>query len=270
MDRKALVPALDEYYRSVARHIEVRQAADLREASGFNVFSYVRRDESSLSDVIRDLLDPSGTHGQGRLFLDLFLKSIGVPPESVHPPFRVKRERLALARRLAWMNASGRFEVCVRTKSAPRDVCLLLMFAPGFYSSWVSRPALLSSARLPLLRLTSTYHGCPRSSPFPDFGFSGSMSSWAAESGSATIVPVLYSCTRLSVRVMRGPGISPLNKVGAMISGATRTTILKIRKDAGRKHNDRRKVSRRFEIQSRMNAIAILSIHKVRAYATET
>jgi hypothetical protein len=118
--------------------------------------------------------------------------------------------------------------------------------------------------------LTSTYHGCPRFSLFPVFGSSGSMSSWAGESGSAPVVPVRYCSTRLSPRVMRGPGISPLNKVGATISGATRTTILKTRKDTGRKHNDRRTVSRMFEIQSKMNAIAMLSIHKERAYVTET
>jgi len=95
-DRKALVTALDEFYRTVATRIEQfqgeRQAADLYEAAGFNVFGYIDPNENCLSDVIHDLLDPSGKHGQGRLFLDLFLEAIGLEPESVHPPFRVKRE----------------------------------------------------------------------------------------------------------------------------------------------------------------------------------
>ena len=32
---------------------------------GFNVFDAIRPDENRLSDILRDLLDPRGSHGQG-------------------------------------------------------------------------------------------------------------------------------------------------------------------------------------------------------------
>ncbi|MGD1095879.1 MAG: PD-(D/E)XK nuclease family protein [Bryobacteraceae bacterium] len=99
-DRKALIAALDEFYGSVATRIEQFQeesrAADLYEATGFTVFDYIDPNENCLSDVIYDLLDPSGKHGQGRVFQDLLLEAIGVQHESVRLPFRVKREDCTL------------------------------------------------------------------------------------------------------------------------------------------------------------------------------
>lgn len=46
-------------------------------APDFRIFDYLRNNENGLSDCFRDLLDPKGKHGQGRLFLDIFLKRIG-------------------------------------------------------------------------------------------------------------------------------------------------------------------------------------------------
>ena len=37
----------------------------LRLGQGFNVFDAIRPDENRLSDILRDLLDPRGAHGQG-------------------------------------------------------------------------------------------------------------------------------------------------------------------------------------------------------------
>ena len=45
-------------------------------ASDFNVFSYMTIDENHLSDIVRDLLDPHGPHGQGDTFLVEFLHRI--------------------------------------------------------------------------------------------------------------------------------------------------------------------------------------------------
>ncbi len=90
-DRNALAAVLDLFYGDVANRIEQFQ----KERRGFTVFDYIDPNENRLSDVIHDLLDPSGKHGQGRLFLDLFLDAIGVKHESVHPIPRVKREDCA-------------------------------------------------------------------------------------------------------------------------------------------------------------------------------
>jgi hypothetical protein len=51
---------------------------DERLATGFNVFDLIKPDENKLSDVLADLLDPKGTHGQGDLFLRLFFEQLGL------------------------------------------------------------------------------------------------------------------------------------------------------------------------------------------------
>lgn len=45
-------------------------------ASKFNVFDYIYQDENRLSDIIADLLDPNGKHGQEEVFLREFLNLI--------------------------------------------------------------------------------------------------------------------------------------------------------------------------------------------------
>ncbi len=46
-------------------------------APEFRIFDYLRTDEMGLSTCIASLLDPKGKHGQGSIFLDTFLKSLG-------------------------------------------------------------------------------------------------------------------------------------------------------------------------------------------------
>ena len=46
-------------------------------APDFRIFDYLRTDEMGLSKCIASLLDPNGTHGQGRVFLTDFLKMAG-------------------------------------------------------------------------------------------------------------------------------------------------------------------------------------------------
>lgn len=46
-------------------------------ARRFNVLDYLRTDELGLSKIIADLLNPSGSHGQGTLFLEKFVDGLG-------------------------------------------------------------------------------------------------------------------------------------------------------------------------------------------------
>ncbi|HEX3797904.1 MAG TPA: PD-(D/E)XK nuclease family protein [Verrucomicrobiae bacterium] len=55
-----------------------KEKIDLRKATRFNIFSLIDPDENKLSDILKDLLDPKGTHGQGALFLQLFFKSLQI------------------------------------------------------------------------------------------------------------------------------------------------------------------------------------------------
>src|SRR5260370_33985566 len=54
-----------EYSRHAARFI----------SSNFSVFRYITG-EPLLSDILADLIDPAGTHGQGDSFLFLFLELV--------------------------------------------------------------------------------------------------------------------------------------------------------------------------------------------------
>jgi len=129
-ERGALITALDEFYGTIADRVgrfqKEREGADRCQASSFTAFTYIDPDENRLSDIIRDLLDPCGKHGQGRLFLDLFLDAIGVPPESVHLPFRVKREDRTLycaspERRIDITLELGDFGVGIENKPFARE-----------------------------------------------------------------------------------------------------------------------------------------------------
>ncbi len=95
-EAKTLAATLDAFYeatRSRLDHFQVeRQRIERCEAPRFNVFDNIDPDENFLSAVIHDLLDPLGKHGQGTLFLDTFLEAIGIPPERIFSPFRVKQE----------------------------------------------------------------------------------------------------------------------------------------------------------------------------------
>src|SRR5437762_477168 len=61
----AVKPAL------VAADREWQQVA-VNEAPSFRVLSLLSPDENRLSDIIAELLDPHGSHGQGTAFLTLF------------------------------------------------------------------------------------------------------------------------------------------------------------------------------------------------------
>ena len=95
-DRKFFRTTLDAFYGALRPKLDHFQAerAELNrcEASRFNVFTYIRPDENCLSDIHQDLLDSTGKHGQGAIFLNSFLEGIGVPLPANHPVVRLKRE----------------------------------------------------------------------------------------------------------------------------------------------------------------------------------
>jgi hypothetical protein len=73
---------LEQFFAAVGRQVdqaEVRQRRiDRKLATGFNVFDLIEPEENKLSDVLADLLDPKGNHGQGDLFLRLFFEQLGL------------------------------------------------------------------------------------------------------------------------------------------------------------------------------------------------
>ncbi len=90
-------PAWREFFGNAAGVIDAAEArrreVNRLTAGGFNVFRLIDPDENKLSDVLADLLDPRGTHGQGDQFLRLLLKLLGLDPDVVLlPRVRVMRE----------------------------------------------------------------------------------------------------------------------------------------------------------------------------------
>ena len=71
---------LQRFFAAVSRRTEraetEQRRRDKRQATGFNVFDLIEPDENKLSDILADLLNPRGSHGQGDLFLRLLLQQL--------------------------------------------------------------------------------------------------------------------------------------------------------------------------------------------------
>ena len=71
---------LQQFARSLQYRIrllaETRVHTDRLLATRHNVFDYIQPDENRLSDILRDLLDPKGPHGQGDTFLREFVTKL--------------------------------------------------------------------------------------------------------------------------------------------------------------------------------------------------
>jgi len=82
-------------------HARLRRLAEERkQATRFNVFDLIEPDENRLSDVLADLLDPSGKHGQGELFLRLLLEQLNLGWNThALPSAKVEREAATYALR---------------------------------------------------------------------------------------------------------------------------------------------------------------------------
>ena len=110
LQKEAFTRLLNAFYAKLSPKLttyrDKRQKRDRYDATNFSVFDYIDPDENRLSEMLRDLLDPSGTHGQGPKFLTSFLTKIGLPQRSVYKECRVKREDLT--------HASRRVDITIR------------------------------------------------------------------------------------------------------------------------------------------------------------
>jgi PD-(D/E)XK nuclease superfamily protein len=77
---------LKHFFVSISRRVaiaeEKQRQLDRKKATRFNVFNLIQPDENKLSDILRDLLDPNGDHGQGDLFLTLFFKQLRIAADA--------------------------------------------------------------------------------------------------------------------------------------------------------------------------------------------
>lgn len=77
---------LVEFFNGLEGHLQLfsqyKQEMDKYLSTDFNVIDYTPQDENTLSDIIADLLNPDGGHGQGNIFLLSFLDVLS--DENIH------------------------------------------------------------------------------------------------------------------------------------------------------------------------------------------
>jgi len=71
---------VERFFSTIKARVEKaerqQRSIDQRLATAFNVFHLIKPDENKLSDILANLLDPDGTHGQGDLFLRLLFERL--------------------------------------------------------------------------------------------------------------------------------------------------------------------------------------------------
>lgn len=90
---------LERFSTTVTRKMELVRQQEFKinkiHATRFNVFDIIKPDENKLSDILAGLLDSHGDHGQGDLFLRLFLEQLDLPLDSkITKNATVQREAL--------------------------------------------------------------------------------------------------------------------------------------------------------------------------------
>ena len=75
-DQKRLSNFYSVLNQTLHSHREATRRLDHFLSTGFNIFRVIRPKETRLSEIVADLLNPSGSHGQQRKFLDAFLRRI--------------------------------------------------------------------------------------------------------------------------------------------------------------------------------------------------
>lgn len=83
---------LESLSNQIAHLDEYRRRVEPQLASEFNVLRYARTDEIGLSQILADLLDPKGPHGQGSRFLGCFLKRYWPERASISSVVKVRTE----------------------------------------------------------------------------------------------------------------------------------------------------------------------------------
>jgi hypothetical protein len=121
LSRSRFAPAVSELYTRLVKHRQERAASFRKTAEHFNVFDYISPDENLLSDVLRLLLDPDGSHGQGKAFLDALIRCVNPTFSGDCEDASVAREAVTYTitrcrRRIDVLAAVPRFVLAIETK----------------------------------------------------------------------------------------------------------------------------------------------------------
>jgi PD-(D/E)XK nuclease superfamily len=104
---------LQDFFEGLAHTHRLARAAqarlDLHLATGFSVFNFYRPDENGFSDILKDLLDPNGSHGQGCRFLEAFVEGLG----NARLPRDSKLRSIAREQLASWAGRARRIDLCL-------------------------------------------------------------------------------------------------------------------------------------------------------------
>ncbi|QEM10190.1 PD-(D/E)XK nuclease family protein [Mucilaginibacter rubeus] len=79
----SLIQQVESYYNDICYQFDLLKKyssqSQLYLSSEFNVFDYINPNENRLSDIVAELLNPKGKHGQGDVFLLKFLELLDLP-----------------------------------------------------------------------------------------------------------------------------------------------------------------------------------------------
>ncbi len=94
-------------------------------AHHFNIFDYLRNDELGLSAIIADLLNPNAKHGQGPIFLKLFLERLEF--DEIWKSADLHNARIATEETI---ESSRRIDIYVRIPCSLGPLCLVIENKP--------------------------------------------------------------------------------------------------------------------------------------------
>ena len=122
--------AVEKLFNELSPRIEVARELD-REmdrifAHRFNVLDYLRTDELGLSRIIADLLSPIASHGQGKLFLETFLKLLQEEKDC-----GIDTRWLDFDPESVTVETEKHIEICGRNRRL--DICLTIKNNAGTY-----------------------------------------------------------------------------------------------------------------------------------------
>jgi hypothetical protein len=98
-DFQSLADFISDFTKTLPRLAAISEGINLYGATTFSPFAIFNPDENTLSRVVAELFDPSGSHGQGLLFLNNLLAAIAVPRINRLDVVRVRREAMTRAHR---------------------------------------------------------------------------------------------------------------------------------------------------------------------------
>lgn len=115
--RQRLINFFSVLQQKLQDYRKMKRDMDRFLSTDFNVFKRIEPNENTLSDIIADLINPTGSHGQQRIFLDAFLRRITriTHDDLLEQPCKVHREAFYRNR-----NDSGMIDILVEFNSGFR------------------------------------------------------------------------------------------------------------------------------------------------------